>query len=240
MLRGSTTLHAFLSFLVGALVAIGSSPVAAQSLWMARESDHTIMLEMLRPNLEGVDAELFSAAFSLSGRAAVSPHLAVVGELPYARHKSRRLGTDFNGYEIVSEVSSSTIGNLYLGMEARVPSTLVFAEFGARLPLASEDEADAVLTGIFSDVTRLDAFLPKVLSIEAAFNLREVTPSKIAYRLRLSPVLEIPTEGGGADPELFAVYSFQIGCTVPRRGSAPECRDERWSPRTLAIWASAR
>jgi hypothetical protein len=60
-------------------------------------------------------------------------------------------------------------------------------------------------------VVRQDAFLPKVVSINAAFNLREVTPSKVAYRLRLSPVLTIPTDNASTDPELFAVYSFQIG-----------------------------
>jgi hypothetical protein len=210
MLRGSVTFSAFLGFLA-TVVATAPSPAAAQPLWMPRESDHTITLEMLRPNLEDVDAKFLSAAYFLSGRVAVSPTVAVVGELPFSNHKSSYMSTDSFGNEILEEVSSATIGNPYLGLEARVASGPVFVEFGARPPLASDEEDEAVITGIYSDATRWAAFLPDFVLVEAAFNVREVTPSKIAYRLRLSPVLAIPTEGGGLDPELFAIYSFLIG-----------------------------
>jgi hypothetical protein len=199
-----------LGLLAAVMVATASPPAAAQSLWMAREGEHTIMFEMLRPSIEDVDAEFLSAAFFLSGRAAVSSHVAVVGELPYANHKSSLMGTDINGFEIVTETSSSTFGNPYLGIETRAESSPISAEVGARIPLASDKQIEAFITGYYSDVIRQDAFLPKFTSIVAAFNLREVTPSKVAYRLRLSPVLAIPTEGL-SDTELFAVYSFQIG-----------------------------
>jgi len=183
---------------------------------MAREGDHTVSLEMLRPSLEGVDAKFLSAAFFLSGRMLVADHVAIVGELPYVSHKSTQMGTDFNGFEILQEFSSTTIGDPYVGLETRAESSPIFAELGARIPLASEDEVEAVLTGFVADVVRQDAFLPKVVSINAAFNLREVTPSKIAYRLRLSPVLAIPSKDATfEDPEVFAVYSFQIGYHGP-------------------------
>ena len=199
-----------LGLLAAVAVAAASRPAAAQSLWMTREGEQTIMLEMLRPSIEDVDQKFYSAAFFVSGRATVMSNVAVVAELPYANHKSTQLGTDFNGFEIVTETSSSTFGNPYLGIETRAASSPIFIEFGARIPLASDKQFPAFVTGYYSDVIRQDAFLPKITSIVAAFNLREVTPSKVAYRLRLSPVLAIPTEGPG-DTDLFAVYSFLVG-----------------------------
>lgn len=211
LLRRSIAEYVFLGFLAAATVAVASPPAVAQSLWIVRDSDHTIILEMLRPNLEGVDAEFLSAAFFLSGRAKISPNLAMVGEFPYVRHASSQMGTDIDGNEIVVELSSSTVGNIYLGMETHDESSPIFAELGVRLPLASDEEDDALATGYLSDVVRQEAFYENTVSINAAFNLREVTSSKVAYRLRLSPVLAIPEENGPDDPELFAAYSFLIG-----------------------------
>jgi hypothetical protein len=210
MSRSTLALHALAGTLALTLFGAAPGPVAAQSLWMQRDADHTIALEMLRPSFEDVDSDLLSGAYFLYGRAALSPQIALVGELPYASHSSDVTTTDFLGNEITEHFSSSTIGNPYVGMEARLGSGPVFLELGARPPLASEDEEEAVVTGIFSDVNRFATFLPNAASIQAAVNLREITPSKIAYRVRLSPMLLIPTEGE-ADPELFALYSFQIG-----------------------------
>src|SRR6185503_7823805 len=79
---------ALIAAAIGATIA---SPATAQSLWMPRDGDRTVMLEVLKPSLEGFDSKLFSAAFFLSGRVAVSPRLSVVGELPYVRHESTYL-----------------------------------------------------------------------------------------------------------------------------------------------------
>lgn len=216
MSRPTITHHALAGLLAAALIAAVPLPAAAQSLWMQRDGDHTVMLEMLRPNIEDVNSELLSGAFFLSGRTRVSSGISLVGELPYLHHSSSFLGTDINGFEITVETSSSTIGNPYVGMEARLGSGPAFLEVGGRPPLASNEEnyygePNAVLTGFLSDVTRMGAFLPDVASLQVGINLREVTDSKIAYRARLSPTVLIPTEGNGLDPELFAMYSFQIG-----------------------------
>jgi len=216
----SRTLFAVLAFI--AAMTLTSPPAAAQSLNLPRDGDHAIMFERLRPNMESIDSDFLSAAYFLSSRWAVSPRIAVVGELPYARQDG--LQNDFYydgyfGYQYSTAVSGSTIGNPYIGMEARVASGPVFLELGVRPPLASEDEIGAVATGVVSDLTRWDAFLPDVVSIQTAFNVREITPSHVVYRLRLSPVITIPTDGGiydedtggAGDTELFAVYSFLIG-----------------------------
>ena len=214
MSRSTFALHALAGILAAALGTAVSTPAAAQSLWMQRDGDHTVLLELLRPNIEEVNSELLSGAFFLSGRTRVSSGISLVGELPYLRHASSFMGTDMDGNEVMVELSSSTIGNPYVGMEARLGSGPAFLEVGGRPPFASDEEPDedpdAVLTGFLSDVTRMGAFLPDVASIQVGINLREVTESKLAYRVRLSPMVAIPSQSG-ADPELFAMYSFQIG-----------------------------
>ena len=211
MSRSRFALHALAGVLAVVLAAAAATPAAAQSLWMPRDTDYTISLEMLRPTLEGVDSGVLSGSFFLAGRAKLSPQVSFVGELPYVTHSSRSVATDFNGNEIIEDLSSSTIGNPYVGLETRIGSGPVFVEVGGRPPLTSDEEFEAVLTGIFSDVNRFPTFLPDVASIQAAFNLREVTPSKLAYRLRLSPMVAIPTGDNNGDSELYAMYAFQIG-----------------------------
>lgn len=207
MPRGS---HSFPSLrlcllVTAAVIALGTIvPVAtAQSLWMPRDGDRTLMLEVLKPSLEGFDTEFSTGALFLSGRLAVSPRLSVVGEIPYARHKSTYL-------VFYIDNSSSTIGNPYAGVEYKLGSGPAFLELGVRPPLADNNKALASFTGKASDVARWEAFSPDRFAIVAAFNVREVTPSKIALRLRLSPAFTIPTKGS-SETMLYAIYSFQVG-----------------------------
>lgn len=211
MSRPTIALHALVGILALVLAGVAPAPVAAQSLWMQRDADHTVAFEFLRPSLEDYDSDVLSGAFFLSGRAALSPRIAIVGELPYVSHSSTLRGTDFLGNEITVSTSSSTIGNPYVGMEARLGNGPAFLELGARPPLASDEEFEAFLTGFTSDVTRTMTFLPDVASIQVGINLREITPSKLAYRVRLCPTVAIPTGDNNADTELFTMYSFQIG-----------------------------
>ena len=228
MKRRSRSPRACFSLLVAGaallVIATFSSPVAAQSPWMARDGQHTLMLEFLRPSLEGINSEVFSGVFALSGRGAVSSRVSVVGELPFVRHESTLEDPFFP-----EEFSSNTIGNPYAGVELQLASGPAFLEFGVRPPLAADDEPAATLTGIVSDLTRWEAFFPDAFSIVGAFNIREVTPSKIAYRLRVSPALVIPTDNSSGDETtLFAVYSFQIGYhgSIARVGAGMSGRSE--------------
>jgi len=198
---------------IAALVwlSTGANLAYGQSRWIPREGKNAVTVEFLRPNIESVDAGALSGAYFVTGRIATSSNFAVVGELPYARHASSQTTTDFFGSEITLQQSSSTIGNVYLGMEAAPNSSPIFMELGVRLPLVSGEEPLAQATGAVSDISRWEAFYHEVISVQAAFNVREVTPANVEYRLRLSPVLSISTEGGTGGPELFGVYSFQIG-----------------------------
>lgn len=204
------------------VIATFSSPAAAQSPWMARDGEYTLMLEFLHPTIEGVNSELFSGAFFLAGRGRFSSSISVVGELPFARHKST---ADFSSFE----TSSSSIGSPYVGLEMKLASGPAFLELGVRPPLASDSEAPATTTGLLADVTRWEAFFPDAFSVVGAFNVREVTPSKLAFRLRVSPTLVIPTDNSSGDEAiLFAIYSFQVGYhgSMARIGAGMSGRSE--------------
>jgi hypothetical protein len=193
MLRRSIVLSILVGFFATILVTVGSSPASAQPRWMARDSKNTVMIEMLRPSLEGADGDALSAAYFISDRWAATPDFAVVWELPFARYEN------------------SSIGNMYMGGEHRIGSSPIFIEVGTRLNTASDHELEALATGLLSDVSRRGAFIPDILLINAAFNVYEVTPSRMAYRLRVGPEVAGPALGRSGDSEIFAHYSFQVG-----------------------------
>jgi hypothetical protein len=210
------------------LLALHAAPAAAQSLWIPRDRDHAVMLEYLRPSQEGIDGDLFSGAAFLSGRFSLSPHAALLVELPFARERGVANGTGLNYYPYYlvyppSAAGRSSVGDPYLGVESKPRSIPIFWELGIRLPLASDAYTNrpARITGMFADVTRSDAFVPHVVVVQAAFNVGEVTTSGIEYRLRLSPVLNLGTRDYGST-EAYAAYAWQIGYhgTHARVGSA--------------------
>ena len=164
------------------------------------------MLEMLRPNVEALDSDAFSAAFFLGGRYALSERVAIVGEIPYVRHEDSNPGSGNYFFEFQN---GETIGNPYVGLEMS-PWNLVFFELGGRLPFASSSEQFPLFTGRGVDQTRAEAFLSDVTSVQVAVNLREVSERRVAYRLRICPVLQFI---GNTTRDINAMvhYSFDIG-----------------------------
>ena len=187
----------FGSLLIAFGFAFAAATASAQSLWMPRGNDHGVMIEVVKPSLDGVDEKFASLATFIATRTPPSSGISLVAEISFAR-------------SAISTVTSFTFGNLYFGMEAGGRSTPLFGELGIHLPTAAGADGDAWITGLVSDLTRREAFFNNVLSVNAALNARRVTSKGVFYRLRLSPVLTIPAEELG-DPELFAVYSGQIG-----------------------------
>lgn len=217
--------------LAASCLAAAAGSVSAQSLWIPRDRDHAVMLEFLRPSVESFDGEVLSGAAFLSARISVSSYAAVVAQLPFAREGGKEHYFDFASFPDLYpyfyypwyylQPRSSTIGNVYLGVESRPRSAPIFWELGFRLPLTSVHEPGAQAIGSYADLTRSDAFLPRNVSVQAAFNLGEVTSSGVEYRLRLSPVLDVPTEDR-VETNAFMVHSWQIGYhgSVLRLGTA--------------------
>jgi hypothetical protein len=185
-------------------VTLASSHAQGQSLWLPRDRDRSILVEALHPRLETIDEDFFTAAYFLDVRCSVSPGVFVVGELPYARFDG-----DFYYYTGSPHRSEFTPGNLYLGVEVCGTESPIFGEFGARLPATEEKKFGALLVGEGSDLGRV-AFVTDAVPITAAFNLREVSASGIASRLRLGASLLVPT-GSRLDTELLGLYALKMG-----------------------------
>lgn len=181
------------------LLVAAARPVAAQSLLLTQDDFNYVGFEILKPEFDGDSNTSFLtlAAFATL-RYKVQPNLAVVAEIPYARYDPKQYGS-----------SESTVGDLYLGLEERAARDGASFEFGVRIPMASEDKGAAETVGIFSDVNRWEAFLPKVFSVVIGANYRYLDADGLGVRLRLAPSLDVPTEGGG-DSEVYGLYTVQF------------------------------
>jgi len=187
----------------------------AQSIWLDRRHDKAIDLEVLIPDFKNDDGGTITRSNSglvifSSLRLPLSEKVHFVGELPFAHGRSEIKSSRFNLDESTSE---SAIGNPYLGLEMRGQNPAFFGEIGVRLPLASEDDDLSMSTGLFTDVDRLEAFFPKILSITGMANVHHVDKSGFAIRLRGGPSLLINTDKDEFEDasELFIGYSAQLG-----------------------------
>ncbi len=191
-----------------ALVLIGgAASLAAQNPWRASGSSGSVTLELLRPSLKTsyVDQSLASGALFLSGRVPISSTTFFVAELPAAYGSFTS-----TGFGSTVTASSAMVGNPYVGIEGGRDGARFFGEFGVRVPIASENQPEAILVGTLADLERMDVFLPKVVSVSALANLRSTTPEGFLLRVRVGPVAWIPTEGSGT-VELLGAYALQVG-----------------------------
>jgi hypothetical protein len=189
-----------IAFIVGGAL---TRPASAQSLWMPRDHASAGMFELLKPVFDDIDEELPTFSSFVGLRSKPKDKISIVAEASLARL----------GFE---DISSFSLGNVYLGLEYGPSSGPWFGEFGVRLPTSSDGEVEARLTGFLSDLVRQEAWLSKTVTFQGAVNLRRATSNGLYYRLRLSPTLVVATENtGGDNSELFAIYSGQLGMEMP-------------------------
>jgi hypothetical protein len=180
-------------------------PALGQSIWLPRDRNHAILLEVLHPSMEYSNPDVASGALFLGGRVRLGGSVDLLGELPYAIFE----GTYAEGYWFSQEVSSSMVGNPYLGLEVDLAGPGFFVELGARAPLGADDEYVAPITGVNADRTRFDAFARHTVPIHGVLNFRRVDPSGLSTRLRLGAILAIDTEYRAI--EVHAVFAWMIG-----------------------------
>jgi hypothetical protein len=188
-----------------------SSP--AQSIWLDRSQEKTLALEVLRPDFKNEDDEFARSSNSgwvlfWSSRVPLSKSFHLVGELPFAfgSYKYESRGSGFRRSE-----SESTIGNPYLGVEVGEQDIPVFVELGIRLPLASENNFLGVMTGFYTDMDRLEAFVPNMVPINVMINLHQTGANGFQFRLRGGTTLLLDTGEGEDTTEEFIGYSAQAG-----------------------------
>ena len=191
-----------------AVFTLGSSAAHGQSLWIPRNHDTVVLLEVFRPEFDdnlAIQEEPTGALF-LDVRHAFASGTAIVAEVALSRFR----GTFDTGGFFPFYRTETEFGNPYVGVEIGGDDTPVFGEVGVRLPVGSENQPGTLLTGIASDVTRWDAFVDDYVTVRGCFNLREKTDAGITARLRFGPVLFVPTESN-LDTEAFGVFAWQIG-----------------------------
>ena len=187
-----------------ALSALLILPAAAQPTRTSQGREAGITIEVLRPSFDtfgSTDVSLTSVAVFFSGRYPLSDQVDLVAELPVSR-----LDVDFEG-----EGNSGTgLGNPYAGLEAGSREGTTYAEVGVRLPLASQENV-GLITGLLSDIDRLEAFLADVLTISGAVNYvyRQDRPG-LGIRFRAGPDVWVFTKDDFDDDlELFVRYGAQ-------------------------------
>lgn len=217
----------------------------AQSEWLVEETG--VALEVRHPVLEDLDDDLKSIlnnGYFLSGRFQLPMGFAVVGELPigYASYTDVGLTGD-------EDVSETTIGNVYLGVEIPVALGLATVELGTRLPTQSELGDDDFSTGVgfFSSlVDRYDAFLDDMIAPHAGVQFGLSATDLIGVSANLGATYLIFTGDNAEDNDFVldgGVRAF-VGPGATRAGAGLEgmavlTGDEDFSDRTfyqLGLW----
>ncbi|RMI26772.1 MAG: hypothetical protein D6681_00865 [Calditrichaeota bacterium] len=181
-------------------------PLLSQTIFHDYGRESAISVEIIRPEWSGEDnANLITSAIFFTAHAPLGETLFFVGELPVAH---AGFSSDFG-----EGISSTNVGNPYVGLEYRPTDNLTFWEMGIRLPLASE-ESEATFVGFFSDPTeREEAFTPDFLTISGMANVVSKDTLGAMFRVRLGPSLAINTDKGEFEDatELFLIYSAMAG-----------------------------
>ena len=175
--------------------------VRAQSLWLPRDVDQSVTLEILKPNFDypssAGDESFGTVALWLTARLPVREKLSLIVQVP-ASH--------YSGPDNYTQ-SETALGNLYFGIEGHGPT---FVELGVHIPTSSGNSFSALATGLVSDIGRWESFYHDVLSVQAAFHVHRVTESHLMLGLRLSGDVSIPTVGR-SETEFIGGFAGRIG-----------------------------
>lgn len=192
MLSRHTILGAVMMSFVVAL------PLRAQSPWLAPEEGRAIWLEMLHPDID--EAGSATSVWQAGARVPVGPRLAFIAELPFAHG-------DFD-FDEADETGTTGVGNPYLGLEYGEEGGCIRGQFGARAPLAPDDNVGVVVGFLGDFVDRAEAFVPDVLPVTlGVVHGCPAGPSGWTARFRGAGSVWIPVDDG--ETEVMALYGVQ-------------------------------
>ena len=202
--------------LLGLALAAGRLP--AQEMWLGPRDGPSIAVEAMQVNFTwsgmldlgqgGVQQDFGSTALFFTGRFPVWSGTALVMELPVSYGSF----TADNGFGNRESISDFAIGNPYVGLEGGRHGSSVFGELGVRLPVMSERKVASALVGLFSDLDRMDAFSPDIVTVSAFMNVRAGGDAGFRFRLRAGPMAWFASKSWVLDhPELYGAYAVQAG-----------------------------
>jgi len=196
------------------LVAAGFAPAAAQSTWLDREHRPSVLVETLFPNFDSGSDGIFDSAdtgfptwtWFAAARLPTGETTMFVAELPYSRGELQ---------EGSFSESGATIGNPYLGIEYAPRPSGFLLEFGARIPLASDEMLLPILVGFYTDVEREEAFVHDRVPVRLGLHYHRAASANahIAYDVRLVPSVWISTDDmfdSSAETEAFLGYGAWV------------------------------
>lgn len=213
-----------LSFFVTTLVAVSSifwvpdTLKAQSSIWIDERHDKKISIEFLLPdfNDDGYCNRSGWITF-LGAQLKVGNCSYFVFDFPITYGKKER---NYYNYYYYSERKSSetAIGNPYLGMKFLGKNPLYSFEFGARFPLASNEKTTALATAMFTDIDRLEAFMPDYITIQGMINFCPESDQGFHSGIRIGPKFWIYTGEYQLvdDVELNLHYNMQARYTWQR------------------------
>ena len=189
---------------------LGAGPAAAQPTWPegtwteATTGRPQVSLDWTKPSFDG-DTEatsLLTSRLVLSGQYPIGKSTRLVADLPISR-----FGIDDEDAGRADGVSSTKVGNPYLGAHARLSGGWAVGG-GARLPLTSGPEAPdagdefrqnaadvlALATGSLADMSRVEAFGAETFTARGYGEYTLRSAGGLSARLRSGLSLLAPTE----------------------------------------------
>jgi hypothetical protein len=166
----------------------------AQMPWTTHLPPRGLALDFLRPKFDAGSTSLTSAAGFLSARLGAGSGFNLRLELPFAHAGGSSLP------------SSTALGNPYLGVESS--RGRLSYELGFRPALTPDDEI-APQIGFYSDVSRLEAFIPHLATLAGRITYRHQTATGMTVTAGGGPSGWIPTAGG--DAEIILHHYGSIG-----------------------------
>ena len=180
-----------------------AASAAAQPNWNDRGRDRgSLGVEVMKPLLKASGAGFANGAAFVVGTARLSKDLRFEAELPIAHGSfDQPVGSGFQ------------VGNPYIGLAIGRADSKLSVRVGLRAPTASEPNdvggLAALATGLIVDITRFEAFVPKVLTARTSLEFNERKAAGLVLGARVAPAMLVSTEGG--DPELYIDYGGRIG-----------------------------
>ncbi len=190
-----------------------STPLIAQSIWLASDQKSSASLEIIKPSFENYSSEIDTKLLNMVTFLSVINHfqkdIAFVVEIPFANTNIEETYLYYAGRS-TRETKSTTAGNPYLGLEIGDRNNHFTGNIGIRLPFTSVKEMDAAAMGIVTDPDRAEAFGMRsaYLIMEARAYLSLSNSNWL--RLGAGPSFEIPTEGQNREVESYVHYYAQL------------------------------
>ena len=160
----------------------------AQPIWVGADEMNGLILEWQKPFLDNSEgAGFFLSSIYLGYRQRTSESMMIHIELPMSN-----FDTDAR--------SEFLLGNPYVGLVFGSEGSMISGDVGVRIPIADEDKAAARRWADFTDIDRMDAFVPNAVPVSGLLRFRTKFPAtKLGLRAHFGPSIVVFTDDRGDD-----------------------------------------